>query len=285
MADPKGSAPSIVAAAARAATAADRLGERFALELQRVLRRTAVAMPDLLSVLTKVAPDQAAASVGVSRYQIRRILRDAGFDALAEGAYGPALDPVIRRMLALRKASGLDATLTAEQTLQLEAFGALYRQDLLLEGDLAARAIWRAAVRGVLGGSDVRDIQAELSQVLDRTEPQVRTLYDTSVSIFSRQVEAIQAGDDPETLYLYSHPIDGITRPWCLKHAGRVYSRREIDQMDNGQFGPVFLACGGWNCRGAFVELSLASGLRELHGTTKRVPEIQTAIDGLADAA
>lgn len=281
----RGTAPAIIAAAEAAAKAADRLGDLFATELRRVLRKTALAMPDLLTVLTAAAPEAAAATVGASRQQIRRILRDAGFDALAEGAYGSALDPVIRRVLATRRAAGLSASLTAEQSLQLEAFGALYRLDLLAEGDAAARAIWRAAVRGVFGGSEVRDIVDDLAQVLDRTEPQVRTLYDTSVSILSRQVEALQAGDDPETLFVFVGPVDDVTRQWCLDHVGRVYSRAEIDQMDNGQIGPVFLAGGGYNCRHTWQEISLASDLRELHGTTGRVPEVQMELDQLKEAA
>jgi hypothetical protein len=281
VAEKRGTAPAIIAAAEQAAKVADRLGSLFATELQRVLRRTAMAMPDLLTTLTAAAPEQAAAIVGASRPQIRAILRQAGFDALAEGAYGATLDPVIRRVLALRRAAGLDAALTAEQKLQIEAFGALYRNDLLAEGDVAARALWRASVRGVFGGSEVRTILDELEQVLTRTEPQVRTLYDTSVSILSRQVEAIQAGDNPETLFVFVGPIDQVTRPWCLQHIGRVYSRAEIDQMDNKQIGPVFLTAGGYACRHSWVEISQASELVSLHGTLRRVPEVQADLDAL----
>ncbi len=287
MATRRGTAPAILRAAEQAAKVADRLGNAFAVNLRRVLRQTERALPDILASVIASDPLAQGAQVGATRQQIRAALRRAGFDALAEGAYGPALDPVVKRVLALRRAGGLlDAELTVPMQLRLDALGALYRLDLLAEGDVASRALWRAAVRGVFGGSETRTILDELAKIVDRTEPQIRTLYDTSVSVLGRQVEALQAGDDPETLFAYWHPVDGITRPWCLKHAGKVYSRREIDAMTNDSGpNPPWLFCGGWNCRGQWSELSKASELRDLHGTNERIPEVATQLAQLPEAA
>ena len=291
MAEKRGTAPAILAAAESAAKAADRLGEAFARELRQVLRRTERALPDILAAnrLDLLGEGDVASRAlwrAASRYQIRQALRRAGFDALAEGAYGPALDPVVRKVLALRRASGFtDAQLTPNQALQLEAFGAIYRLDLLGEGDVATRALWRAAVRGVFGGSNVRVILDELAKILDRTEPQIRTLYDTSVSVLGRQVESLQASDDPTTLFAFVGPVDSVTRPWCLEHVGRVYTRAEIDALNNGQISPVFLTGGGYACRHVFIELSRASELRDLHGTDERIPEVQVELKALKGAA
>lgn len=265
---------------------ADRLGDAFARELRQVLRRTERALPDILAAITAANPTTAAAQVGASRYQIRQALRRAGFDALAEGAYGSALDPVVRQVLALRRAAGFTETqLDPNRALQLEAFGAIYRLDLLGEGDVASRALWRAAVRGVFGGSNVRAILDEIAKILDRTEPQIRTLYDTSVSVLGRQVESLQASDDPTTLFAFVGPVDSVTRQWCLDHVGRVYTRAEIDALNNGQIGPVFLTGGGYACRHVFIELSRASELRELHETGGRVPEVSEELRRLREAA
>jgi hypothetical protein len=49
--------------------------------------------------------------------------------------------------------------------------------------------------------------------------------------------------------FLYVGPVDSVTRDFCLSHVGRVYSRAEIEDMDNGQTENVFTDGGGWNCR------------------------------------
>ena len=286
MATKRGTAPAILAAAESAAKAATRLGEAFGRELRRVLqqaeRRT---QPLIEAAIAGETPQARAARLAASRAQFRTALRQAGFDALATGAYGAALDPVVKRILATRRAAGLQAVLTPAQQLQIDALGALYQVDLLGEGDVAARALWRAAVRGVLGGSDVRTILDDLDGIVQRTEPQIRTLFDTSVSVLGRQVEAIQAGDDPETLFAFVGPLDEVTRPFCRQHLGRIYTREEIDALDNGQIGPVFLTGGGYNCRHTWQEISKASELRELHGTRRRIPEVQDQLDELKAAA
>jgi hypothetical protein len=286
MAKKRGTPAAIVAAADAAAKVADRLGEAFARELRRVLRETERAIaPAVQDALEGETAAQRAARLTAARQQFRAALREAGYDALATGAFGDVLDPMVRRVLALRRAAGLDGALTPAMRLQLEALGAVYRLDLLGEGDVAARALWRAATRGVFGGSPLRRILADLADVVERTTPQIRTLYDTSVSILGRQVEALQAGDDPDTLFAFFGPVDDLTRPWCLRHVGRVYSRREIDALDNGQIGPVFLVGGGYNCRHVWQEISQVSELRALHGTRGRIPEVQDQLDAIDEAA
>ena len=286
MAPRRGTAPAILKAAEAVARIADRIGEAFAADLRDVLRQVERSVQPIVETATRADTASArAAAVGASQQQFRAALRSAGFDALADGAYGGALYPVMQRIFALRRAAGLEDTLTPAMRLQLEALGTVYRIDLLGEGDNAARALWRAAARGVFGGSDVRTILAELRGIVDRTEPQIRTLYDTSVSILGRQVEALQAGDDPDTMFAFVGPVDDLTRPWCLQHVGKVYTRAEIDALDNGQIGPVFLTGGGYNCRHVFAEISKASELRDLHDSGARIPEMQDQIDALREAA
>jgi hypothetical protein len=103
-----------------------------------------------------------------------------------------------------------------------------------------------------------------LADVLDHSEPQIRTLYDTSVSIFGRQVEALQAGDDPDTTFAFFGPVDEKTRDFCLEHVGKVYTRAEIDALDNGQIDNCFLTAGGFSCRHSWVEVSKFSELQDL---------------------
>jgi hypothetical protein len=95
-------------------------------------------------------------------------------------------------------------------------------------------------------------------------------------------VEALKAGDDPETRYAYLGPVDTKVRPFCRQHVGKVYTRAEIDALDNGQLNNVFLTGGGYNCRHVWNEVSKYSELYDYAGTERRVPEVRDDLDALA---
>jgi hypothetical protein len=162
---------------------------------------------------------------------------------------------------------------------------ALQLGNLLDEGDAVAKALWQATVRGIFGSRDVNSILTDLGQVLDRREPVIRTLYDTSISIYGRQVEALLSDESEDPVYAYMGPADEKTRDFCLEHVGKVYTREQIDELDNGQLNDVFLTGGGYNCRHQWMEVSRFSELREIVGTDERVPEIKDSLDELDEAA
>ena len=72
--------------------------------------------------------------------------------------------------------------------------------------------------------------------------------------------------------YIYVGPIDERTRDWCLSRVGRVFTRAQIDAMDNGQIPDPFTTGGGYNCRHKFVEVH-KPGLIAMAGTSRRLPE------------
>jgi hypothetical protein len=168
-------------------------------------------------------------------------------------------------------------------TARLIALREVQLSELLDEGDSLAQALSQSAMRGLFGARDVNRILDDLGLVVDRTESQIRTLYDTSVSVYGRAVEAVQAGDDPDTPFAYMGPVDSVTRPFCLQHVGKVYTRAQIDELDNGQLGDVFLTGGGYGCRHQFVEVSRFSALLDLG--RQRVPEIAEQVRELRRAA
>jgi hypothetical protein len=57
------------------------------------------------------------------------------------------------------------------------------------------------------------------------------------------------------------------------EHVGKVYTRAEIDAMDNGQIDNVFLTGGGYNCRHVWMEVSKFSELQDYVDTDQR-PEV-----------
>ena len=130
-------------------------------------------------------------------------------------------------------------------------------------------------------GGRRRQLSEEIAKILNIAEARTQTLYDTAVSIYGRQVEAEQAGDDPSTTFVYMGPVDAKTRDFCLRHVGKVYTRAEIDQLDNGQLSNVFLAGGGYNCRHVFQEISKFSELYQ----SREADEIREAVADVRKAA
>jgi hypothetical protein len=76
--------------------------------------------------------------------------------------------------------------------------------------------------------------------------------------------------------------VDALVRPFCREHLGRVYTRDEIAELDNGQLPNVLLTGGGYNCRHVWTEISAFSALAALHGTAGRMPEIADQLEDLA---
>lgn len=276
----------ILTAAAQTARTADDLSRSFARELAAVLRNTERRLGPML---TEAAAGSRTAIIRAvqanrTRRQIRDVLTEAGFDELAASATDAPLDRMVRTVLAGRRAAELAGELTPSLEKRIAALQALMQVDVLDEGEQAARALWKATVRGIFGARPAGDILADLGKVLDRSEAQIATLYDTSISVFGRQVEALQAGSDPETKFAFVGPVDDRMRPWCRAHVGKIYARAQIDALDNGQLNDVFLTGGGYNCRHTWMEVSKFSELQD-YGPHQRIPEVQQDLEQLKEAA
>jgi hypothetical protein len=218
-----------------------------------------------------------AARASRLRNELRNVLTESGFDALLDHATDLPLDRLARA--ALRTEVGQDvAAFVVSLQPRIAALKALTLSDLLGQGDQVAHALWRATVHGVFSARPVDAILADLAGLIEDTVPHLRTLYDTSVSIYGRQVEQLQAGDDPETLFVYLGPVDDIIRPFCAQWVGKVLTRDAIGALDNGQLPNVMLTGGGYNCRHGFNEISRFSELAPLAGTDDRMPEIARAL-------
>lgn len=173
------------------------------------------------------------------------MLRLAGYDALVDDATEETFDLITRMLLE-----------DAQPRPQLEALRAIHRLELLDEGDAAASALWQAAMRGLFARKPVDEILADLRTVIDRTDAQIATLYDTTVSIYTRQVALLDDDGSAETRYRYTGPDDEKTRPFCDARVNQVFTRAEIEAMDNGQIDNVLLSGGGYNCRHLWMPVS-----------------------------
>jgi hypothetical protein len=265
--------PAVLSATERQAAVADDLGRSYALELSRVKTDLERELRRLL--LKAEQGSRTATAVAARALKLRKELRDilslAGYDDLADIATVRGLGRMAAAVERTRLAAQVSA-FTARDATRIAALKELARLDLLAQGDEAAIAIWRSVVQGVYSQRPVSAILDDLSVAIDKELREAATLYDTTVSIFGRQIEAEKSTDTQ--LYLYAGPVDGKTREFCLRHVGRVYTRAEIDALDNGQTGSTFLTMGGFNCRHHPAAISRFSELAELHGTGERVPEI-----------
>ena len=277
----------LIAAAERTAAEADRLSARFAKELAAILRRTERALAPVVSELDAQSPTSILRLAATAQLQqrFRAVLREAGYDVLADVATDTPLDAIEARVLASRAVAQLGAALRVEGQQQLAALKSLHYADLLDAGDTMGRELAGVVARGSLASISRRSLREDLGDIIDRADSRIRTIYDTAVSLYGRQVEAIHAGDDPETVFAYMGPVDDQTRKFCLDHVGRVYTRSDIDELDNGQLDNTFLTGGGYNCRHIWMEVSAFSELQDLEGTSQRVPEIMDAVREVRAAA
>jgi hypothetical protein len=274
---------SLIRAAQKTASLADDLGRRFAEELKQVFRDTERKLRPLLNDAAegdRTAIVKAAQANRV-RKELRDVLRASGYDDLADLSTQTPLDRLASTVLRGRLATESERFVQGV-LIRIEGMKALQLGNLLDEGDAVAKALWQATVRGVFGSRPVDTILDDLGHVLDQREPVIRTLYDTSISIYGRQVESLLADDSAETVFAYMGPADDKTREFCLEHVGKVYTREQIDALDNGQLNDVFLTGGGYNCRHSWMEVSRFSELRELVGTDERVPEVADQLDEAA---
>ena len=143
-----------------------------------------------------------------------------------------------------------------------------------------ATTIWRTTVDGVLGLRPTVELVQDIADLLDISTKRARTVYDTAVSTFSRQVAQVGTTGEPSEPFIYVGPVDGKVREFCLDHVGKVYSRARIDDMDNGQLPNVFLTGGGYNCRHQWRRVSrLDTELLALVDTGEVEPGVKRRLD------
>jgi hypothetical protein len=211
-------------------------------------------------------------------------LEQEGFHALAAKVLDEPLDKLAASVLANSVAKKA-ATLAPAGFDVLSAFKELRLADLLDVGESLSRLLAARALEGVLGMRPVAALVQDFADVAGLSERQARTLYDTAVSTYTRQVEQLHASGAAEELFVYVGPADSAMREFCRKHIGKVYPRESIDEMDNGQLPNVLLTGGGYQCRHTWKRVSvLDDELIALSKSGKRVPEIQAALTRLEAA-
>jgi len=280
--------PSSRELAARAADQAEQMetiSRAFARELQQVLRLLDRQIRGLLDDLQRrgsrlvTTRDNLRRAVTLRR-DLSEALTRAGYSRLAERAVGDRLDTIAQAVLRDQPEGAARLTRVDVEALAALRDGRL--ADLLGLGADAVSVIWRTTLDGVLGARPLDDLVDDIADVLDVSARQARVYYDTAVSTYARQVQALTSEGTPDELFVYVGPVDRKTRAFCRRLVGRVLTRAEIDELDNGIVGypNVFLSGGGPNCRHQWrrVSRTLQPELAALAGTRDRIASAASAL-------
>lgn len=240
------------------AVRSEQLGANFARLLANVLKAADRALRPVLQ--DAIAGDRTAtirAARGVIlRSDIRQALRDAGFDDLARTASEAAVEAMAVEVMKTRTAQGVAKMVKPSQQ-RIAALAALGEANLLGTAEDITTALVQAVSVWAFTVTDPNRILEVLADVTDTEFTKVQTLFDTQTSIYGRQIEAVATENlGPNQAFLYTGPVDGRTRDWCLDRVGKVYTRAEIERMDNGQLPNPFLTGGGYNCRHSFLAVA-----------------------------
>lgn len=114
------------------------------------------------------------------------------------------------------------------------------------------------------GGLPVKALKKELQNTIGVAAGEAASIAETSISTFYRTIsdrgfELIQEElPDFDLRYTYEGPLDKLNRPFCAKlerqsRNGKVWTKKQIKAMNNGQLPNVEVTCGGFRCRHQWV--------------------------------
>jgi len=228
----------------------------------------------LIPVLQKALKGNAEAKARAVRgltllTDIREALTNAGLDDFIETSSTTAVQQMAQALKRRTKVAGIQEFImpNAKRIAALADVGAANLFELNLN---IATALNRAVSLWSLTVTDQDAILRDLASIMKDNFNEAQTLFDTQVSIYGRQLEAMSTENEgPQQAFLYTGPVDGRTRDWCLERVGRVFTRADIEAMDNNQLPNPFITGGGYNCRHSWLPVEGAD-IEALVGTSKR---------------
>lgn len=252
---------------------ADEAVEQLRADLVEVLQRLRAYLQELLSKAEVDAEGRVTeASInlqiaaGLERDMVR-VLEEVGYLAAADRAVDD-----FERMAGLVE-QGLGASFSTVTREGLVAFVAGTVRELTqhVPAD-AAEALRKAMLVGVTSHAPREDLVEQLARRAEITLRQAVTEVDTGIMVFARESLTTTAEEAGFDLFRCDGPDDGITRPFCAEHVGRVYTAGDLDAEDNGQgLAPTSRFLGGYQCRHALSPVTVEEALAMVEAEGPRV--------------
>ena len=97
---------------------------------------------------------------------------------------------------------------------------------------------------------------SDLNERLKKSVGRQLTEVKTTISQYGRSINAAAAAAYVLKNYLYTGPMDGLTRPFCIPLVNKVVTEKQMTRLNNGQGLAVKTSGGGYNCRHSWSPVS-----------------------------
>jgi hypothetical protein len=114
----------------------------------------------------------------------------------------------------------------------------------------------RSALTSLALEVPIEIVTSELEERLKRSEGRQLTEVKTRISQYGRSITAAAAAAADLDHYLYTGPLDGVTRGFCRALIDKVVSAEQMRKLNNGQGLNIMTSCGGYNCRHTWSPVS-----------------------------
>lgn len=225
--------------------------------LDKKLRRSLRAAKTAVSDAVKVAADSGGLDAlrNMRREELSSWLLEAGLGDLVLDITEAERDTLANvEQLLLASSSGFNVA-------EIEGIGqALSNETLesIIEDVIipdTQRAV-REALQGAQFAADISTVVSDLDAQLRRAEGRQITEARTAITSFGREITAVAAEAAGLDHYLYTGPLDGITRSFCRELVGKAFTHTQIDKLNNQQLAPPLIRGGGYNCRHTWAPIS-----------------------------
>lgn len=158
---------------------------------------------------------------------------------------------------------------------QIALLPSLSWADLFGADNDLSQAIDRLLTIVSISGDPLDDAVGEIER-FDLSAEDAWTLSATAAAVVSRAAEYQDA--EPDALFYYTGPCDGVMRPFCRQWIGRVLAYRDLRSLQGGQLPMPWLTGGGWECRHQWNRLSALSADGCLRDSGERMDHIREAL-------
>ncbi len=165
-----------------------------------------------------------------------------GYRKIARGLLGSVSDAL--------EEQGISAALTTTSAAFLKAQAGDTLDRLTEVKGIRLKAL-RAVILDTFGTTRHPDAAlARLAETLKGTLSQAATVVDTHTMALDRTLVTQQSQDSGFEWFVFSGPVDTLTREWCANRVGKLFHASELDEKDNDTGpNPPSAFGGGYHCR------------------------------------